>query len=240
MMICINPFNRKICSSSLCHFSQQKTVTQRIILTFGVSTAQKAAEQREGTLPGAATGIYSRSTLLRVRRAHPAQGEVPAVGQGTVAQSQQPEPAETQILGTENWSEMSRNQNSKNQTKSNQHHYTPLLGIQGTLNPVRTGTGCEQGWSRGAPSACWTLPFWKVGRSSQMSGSVPKTITARDRPMINSVSVQRICSRPLTKPYKYYSVHNIILLFICPQFYLLSVPKSSAPLTEASCAQVSF
>lgn len=59
MAIGINPFSRNICSSSLYHFSQQKTVTQRIILTFGVSTAQKAAEQREGTVPGAATWISS-------------------------------------------------------------------------------------------------------------------------------------------------------------------------------------
>lgn len=48
-------------------------MTQRIILTFRVSPAQEAAEQREGTLPGAATWISIRSLLLRVKRAHPAQ-----------------------------------------------------------------------------------------------------------------------------------------------------------------------
>lgn len=140
-------------------------------------------------------------------------------GQGTVAQSQQAGPGATRILGTKNWSGMSRNKNqNSNQIKPKALHLP--AGIQGTLNPARTGAGCEQGWGRGAPPACWALPFCRVARSSQMCRSVPETITG---PGLTGCPCRGFAPGPLTKP------HSFTLSIT--SFYFFSVPSSTSYLS---------
>lgn len=69
-----------------------------------------------------------------------------------------------------------------------------MLGIQGTPHPARTRAGHEQGLSRGAPEG-----LCLSGKLAGTLRSAPKTITAWDRPVINRVSVQRVCSWPLNQ-----------------------------------------
>lgn len=141
-------------------------------------------------------------------------------GQGTVAQSQQAGPGATRILGTKNWSGMSRNKKIKIQIKSNQKHCTSLLESKAPKTQPEQELGVSRAGAEGPLLPAGLCLSAELPEALRMCRSVPETITG---PGLTGCPCRGFAPGPLTKP------HSFTLSIT--SFYFLSVPSSTSYLS---------